>query len=173
MLTGADGSATVQSGTVASGSYAARLSASSATNSFAYARATLAAPEPDLVIGGDFRIQAEGPSGANVPLLRILSASGTRVMWLYRQNLASNKLYLNDGTSAHLLSGTLALNTWAHVEMRISGAGTSAGTVEVRLNGALVYSGSINIATVRTVQIGNDTKKQPFILFADSITITR
>src|SRR5579884_3927002 len=58
--TGGDGSATVQSRVVRSGTYAARLSESSSSGSFAYAREALSSPHMDLTASGDFWIAQEG-----------------------------------------------------------------------------------------------------------------
>jgi len=53
-------------------------------------------------------------------------------------------------------------------------AGSGASTVEVRVNGALVYqttTASLTTAGAQTLQIGCSTASQPFTLFADNITI--
>src|SRR5437763_11034430 len=56
--TGADAAATVESNAVASGRNAARLSATSASGSYAYARKTLATAQTDLDAAGDFDVSA-------------------------------------------------------------------------------------------------------------------
>jgi len=63
VATGGDGAATVVSDPVRSGAFAARLSATSATESYAYARRSLAERPQTLTIGLDVRVEAEGASG--------------------------------------------------------------------------------------------------------------
>src|SRR5712691_9174826 len=67
--TGADGTATVQSATVKTGTYAARLAATATAGSFAYARESLAGAQTDLTASGDFEVQSVGKNGGNVPIL--------------------------------------------------------------------------------------------------------
>ncbi len=172
--TGADGVATVQSVTVKSGSYAAQLSASAAAGSYAYAREALATAQTDLTASGDFQVTAEGPSGNNVPLLKLMDPSGATLAVLFRQNQSNNQLWLKHSGGYYQTSGTLPLNTWAHLELHVIAAGSGASTVEVRVNGALVYqttTASLTTAGAQTLQIGCSTASQPFTLFADNITI--
>jgi hypothetical protein len=54
-------------------------------------------------------------------------------------------------------------------------AGTGTSTVEVRLNGSLVYQSttlSLGSAGVRSIQIGNETSRQTFTIVADNILVT-
>jgi hypothetical protein len=171
--TGADGTATVQPGIGKNGTYGARLAETATTGSLAYARTTFAA-RTDLTVAGDVNVLAEGASGGNVPLLRLFDASGTRLVSLYRQNVAQDKLYVQHGGTSVLTSGRLALNTWAHVEIHVITAGTGTSTVEVRVNGAAIYqttTASLGTAGIPAIQIGNETAKQAFTLVADNITI--
>jgi hypothetical protein len=169
--TGADGTASVQTDTVKTGTYAARLAETANTGSLAYARAAFPA-QNDLLVSGDFRVLAEGVGGGNVPLLRLFDASGTRLVSVYRQNLAGNKLYVQYGATSYLASSTLPLNTWAHLELHVT-AGAGSGTVELRLNGSPVYSSSTATLSggLATVQLGNETAKQAFTLVADNISV--
>ncbi len=48
----------------------------------------------------DLLVATEGVSGANVPLLRLFDASGAGVLPLYRQSLASDKVYVSYDRSA-------------------------------------------------------------------------
>jgi hypothetical protein len=172
VATGADGSAVVQSSTVSRGSYAAQLSATATTGSFAYARKSLSSAQTDINMSGDFRILAQGAgTTGNVPLLRLLDPAGARLVTVFRQNGSGNKLYVAYGGQNHLTSSPLPLDTWAHVSVRTVAAG--AGTVEVRLDGSLVHSSSnanVGTAGVSTLQVGNDTKQQTFTLVADNIS---
>jgi hypothetical protein len=173
--TGVDGAATVQSSVVKSGSFAARLSETSTSGSYAYIRKTLSAPQTNLTASGDVHIAQEGASNANVPILRLFDSAGNRLISLFRQNQANNKLYVGYGGTNFLLSGTLPLSTWAHWDVHVTMGGAGASTVEVRLNGTQVYQTStanLGTASVATVQIGNETKAQTFTLYADNITVT-
>src|SRR5437764_12984601 len=84
--TGAGGTATVQSAVVKSGSYAAQLSETSTSGSYAYASRTLATAPTDLDVSGDFDTTVEGASGGNVRFVRLFDPSGALVVSLYRQN---------------------------------------------------------------------------------------
>ncbi|HEU4348825.1 MAG TPA: Ig-like domain-containing protein [Actinoplanes sp.] len=168
--TGADGTATVQAVTVKDGAFAARLSETANTGSFAYARAAIPA-QNSLDVSADVNVLAEGVSGGNVPLLRLFDASGTRIVSVFRQNLASNKVYVQHGGTSYLTTRTLTLNTWAHLDLRVTAAGAGASLVELRVDGVLAYSTSTASLTagVTAVQIGNETAKQGFTLAADNI----
>jgi hypothetical protein len=171
--TGADGSATVQSSVVKNGVYAARLSETSATGSFAYARATLAAPQTALTVSAYVDVLAEGASGGNVPLLRLFDSTGTRVLSLYRQNLSGNAVWVTYAGVRYLTSGLLPVGTWAQVEVHVIVAGNGTSTVEVRQNGALTYqsvSANLGTAGILTFQIGNETSAQTFTLAVDDVT---
>ena len=167
---GGDGSAVAQSSMVKTGSYAAQLSETSNTGSLAYVRKTLASPQVDLTASGDFQVLQEGVSGGNVPFFRFFTSGGTRIISLYRQNV-NGKIQVGYGGGNFVSSGTLALNTWANLQLHVTIAGT-ASTVEVRLNGNLVYSRtSANLGTtaVASLQLGNETAAQKFTLVADNI----
>src|SRR6266576_3979059 len=170
--TGGDGSATVQSSIVKSGSYAARLSETSTSGSLAYVRKTLASPQVDLTVSGDFQVLQEGASGGNVPFIRLFTGGGTRIINLYRQN-ATSKIQVGYGGGNFASSAPLALNTWANLQLHVIIAGATS-TVEVRLNGSLVYStASANLGTTAAaiLQIGNETAAQTFTLVADNIAV--
>jgi hypothetical protein len=174
--TGGDGTATVQSGLGTSGSDAAKLAETANSGSKADVRKTLSPAQTDLTASGDFQVSQEGASGGNVPLLRLFDSAGTRLISLFRQNQATNKLYVGYGGTNHLLSGTLPLSTWAHFDVHVIVGGTGASTVEVKLNGTVVYktsTASLGTAGVATVQIGNNTAGQTGTVYADNITVTR
>ena len=171
--TGGDGTATVQSATVHSGGFAARLTASSSSGSFAQARKTFASAEPDLSVSGWFRLQAEGAGGGNVPLLRLFDAGGARVVSVFRQNASADRVYVQHSGAFHQTTAKLPLNTWAQFDLRVTGAGTSTGALELRVNGLLVYQATSSaLVSARTVQIGNDTKAQAFAIVVDDVFAT-
>lgn len=176
VVTGADGTAAVQSAVARSGTYAARLSATTATDSRAYIRRDLGASYTDVTVAADILVQQEGASGANVPIFRLFDAAGTRLMSVYRQNVDSNRVYAAVGSTRWLTSGRLPLGSWGRFELHVTTTGTGTSLIEVRLDGALVLqvaNASLGTAGVRSIQLGNDTTKQAFALVADNILVTR
>jgi len=176
VVTGADGQALVQSSLVWSGAYAAELSATSLTGSRAYARAILPASEVNLTVSGYFHILTEGSSGANVTLLRLFDANGTRLLSLFRQNLARDAVYVGHSGSNVRTSGLLPLNTWSYFTLHVVTNGSGAGIIELSQDGNLIYqtsSANLGSTGILSVQIGNDTAKQTFRLVADDILISR
>jgi Bacterial Ig-like domain len=169
--TGGDGTAAVQTDVVKTGVYAARFAETANTGSLAYARAPFPV-QNDLLVSGDFKILTEGVSGANVPLLRLFDSTGTRIVSVYRQNLAGDKLYVQYGGTSYLATKTLPLNTWAHLDLHVTAAGTGVSVIELKLNGTSVYSTTVGTLStgVAAVQVGNETAKQTFALVADNIT---
>jgi hypothetical protein len=168
-----DGSAIVQSSTVKTGSFAARLSETSNTSSKAYVRKNLATPENNITVSGWFMITQEGASNANVPIFRLYDSTGKRLLTLYRQNLSSNRVYVTDGGTRLLASRTMPLNTWVKFDLHIIVAGNGASTIEVYMDGVLAAqttTANLGTAGVSTLQIGNDTARQAFTMFADEIT---
>lgn len=174
VVTGGDGSATVQGSIVRTGAFATRLSESANTGSVAYLRGDLGGNRMELTASASVRIDAEGASGANVPLLRLFDPTGKRLLVLYRQNLSGNQLWVTDSvTTRTLTSGVLPLNTWARYDVHVIVNGT-ASTIDVRLNGTTIMQTTVaNLGTagVRFAQLGNDTAKQTFTLFADDVSV--
>jgi hypothetical protein len=77
------------------------------------------------------------------------------------------------GGSHAATSGSLPLDTWGNVSVHVLVAGT-ASTVEIRLNGSLIYQdtdANLGTATLMTIQLGNDASAQAFALFADTIQV--
>jgi hypothetical protein len=176
VTTGGDGSASVQGATFNSGAFAALLSETANTGSAAYLRKSLPASELDLTVSGYFRITQEGVSGGNVPLIRLYSSSGTRLLTLYRQNLDSDHVWLSDGVTRFSTTGLIPLNTWVKVDLRVVTSGTGASGIQLYINDVLVFNtttASLGTSGVLTAQIGNDTTKQTFTLFADDVTIKK
>jgi hypothetical protein len=171
--TAGDGTATVQSANVRTGSFAAKLSESANSGSKAYVRSTLSSPQQDLTASGDFQVLQQGASGGNVPFFRFLDPSGTRIVSVYRQNGTTGTIGLTYQGSFHATTGTLALNTWTTVSMHVITNG-AASTITVNLNGTQIYqstSASLGTAGTTTLQIGNDTAAQAFGIVADTITV--
>jgi hypothetical protein len=171
VATAGDGTAQVQSTVVKSGGFAGRLSETANVGSTAYARKTFGSPLSDLTVTGWFDLLAEGVSGGNVPLLRLFDAAGARLVVVYRQNLSGDSIWLTIGSNRFSTTGKLPLSTWGQLDLRITGAGTASGTLELRLNGNLIYqsASAVLAAPILTLQIGNDTARQTFTLVADDI----
>jgi PKD repeat protein len=170
---GGDGTAVVQSTIVRTGSLAAQLSESSTSGSFAYARKTVSAVQQDVTASGDFQVRQEGASGGNVPFFRLLDPSSVRVVTLYRQNATGGQIWVGYAGGHFSTTGTLPLNTWGSLSLHVITNGTSS-TVEVRLNGTLIYqtsSASLGTSGIATVQIGNDTAAQAFTIVVDTINV--
>jgi len=68
----------------------------------------------------------------------------------------------------------VSLNTWAHVSLHvIAGNGSGIATVDLTLDGSVIYqTTTATLPPVRTVQIGNETARQPMDLYVDSVVIT-
>jgi archaellum component FlaF (FlaF/FlaG flagellin family) len=170
--TGADGTATVQSAVVKSGTYAAQLTETATSGSFAYTRETLSADQSQLTVSGDFQITTEGTSAQNVPIIRLFDAAGTRRVSLFRQSQAGNKIYIGYNGTNYSTTGLLPLGTWGHFDLKVV-AGSGAATVEVRLNGTLIYATAVGtVPAIRTLQIGNETAAQPMGTYVDNLGAT-
>lgn len=169
--TGSAATAGVQSQIARSGSYAARLSAT--TSSSSYARKAFSTAQTDLTVAADLRIASGGSSG-NVPLIRMFDAGGTRLLSLYRQNEDYDRLYVQHSGRYNSTSGALALNAWGRLEVTVKTAG-SASAVVVKLDGTTIHqttAASLGTAGVQTMQLGNDTYGQPFDVVADNVLAT-
>jgi hypothetical protein len=170
--TGGDGSAAVQEQIVSEGRFAARLAASAASSSRAFARQSFGSPERAVTVAGDFQLLAEGAKGANVPIFRLLDASGMRLLSLYRQNRAGDRLEVSHSGRRFRTGGRLQLHSWSRLELRVVTAGDGSSTVEVRQDGALIYetsAASLGTGGVAAFQIGNDTAGQAFDLVGDAL----
>jgi hypothetical protein len=171
--TGGDGTAIVQTSIVRTGSLAAQLAESSNSGSKAYIRKTFASAQQDLTASGDFQVRKEGASGGNVPLFRLLDPTSARLVSVYRQNATGGAIGVTYGGSHFSTTGSLPLSTWGTIVLHVITAGTGS-TVEVRLNGTLIYrttSAGLGTAGVSTVQLGNDTAAQAFNTVADTISV--
>ncbi|HEV8688332.1 MAG TPA: Ig-like domain-containing protein [Gaiellaceae bacterium] len=170
---GADGSAVVQTTTVKAGTFAAELAETATTGSRAFVQKTLAAAQTDLTVSGDFQILQEGAAGGNVPIFRLFDPAGVRLLSLYRQNQDLDKIRVTQSGIGVTTTGRLPLNTWGHFDLHVITAGAGASTIEVKLDGVLVYTtttASLGTTGVLTLEIGNDTVAQTFRLVADSIS---
>ena len=171
--TAGDGTAAIQSAIVSTGALAAQLSESANAASKAFVRKTFNAAQQDVTGSADFRVLKEGATGGNVPFFRFLDPSASRLVSVYRQN-GSGAIGLTFPNGTHgSTAAKLPLDTWATVALHVIINGASS-TVEVRLNGTLVYQStaqSLGTAGVSTLQIGNDTAAQAFTAVVDTVDV--
>ena len=171
--TGGDGTATVQSATVKTGTYAARLTATAAAGSLAYARKSLAGTQTDLTASGDLQVQSEGKPGGSVPILGLFDAASTKLVSLNRQN-KSGGIWVSYANTRNTTTASLSLNTWAQIQLHVVATGAATGTVDVVVNGATVYhstTATLPATGLSSVQIGSDSASQAFAVVADNIWV--
>ncbi len=175
VLTGTEGSATIQTSIVQTGARAARLSATSNTGSYAYARKSFPAAVTQMTAQGWFRVEQEGASGSNVPIYRMYDPNGARLVSVYRQNQSGGQIWVQHSGGYYSTTGAMPLQQWGKVQVRVVANGTGASTVEVRMNDVIIYSttsASIGAAGMLTLQLGNDVKGQTFAIIADDIVVS-
>src|SRR4051794_14965471 len=153
--TGVDGTAVVQSAVTAAGSFAAELTSTATTGSYAFARRDFAPAPTSLTVGGSYRIDSEGLAGGNVPLLRLYDPAGARLVSLYRPNGATTLWVGHSGANTRT-TGHLTTGAWARIEVDVVTAGAGASTLVVRVDGTEVYrttTASLGTAGVGRLQI--------------------
>ena len=167
--------ARIQKRLVRSGHWAAEFSASAIYGSYAYARRILPQAEQNLTTSADFRIMAEGLMHSNVPLLRLFNAANQRVISIYRQNHLRNQIWVDYHGIYRRTTGVLPLNRWGHLDVQVSMGGKSAGSVEVRLNGALIYRdmhARLTGTSLQAIQIGDEARHQRFDVAVDNVAVS-
>lgn len=173
------GTVTVKVSTVLShsGACAAYLHATTDSGSLAYLSAPLPAGSPSASADGWFNITQAGVDGNNVPYFRFFSGS-TRVADIYRYN-NNGQLWLRVTSPSgsfvftKLISASIPLNSWHHVEMRVvpNGAATS---IQVSFDGTSVYSSNtVNTAatSLSRVQLGAEHSRQMGDTYIDDVII--
>ena len=171
VTTGGDGTFAVQGAEVATGAAAARWAISANTGSVAYARRSVGAPLSDVTVTFAGRVDVEGATGSNVPLLRLLDASNARLVYVYRQNLSSNRVYVSYNGGFFQTTGTLALGVFARFSLHVIVNG-AASTVSLTENGTSVYStttASLPARQVASLQLGNEVVKQAGTAVIDDV----
>jgi len=167
VTTKGSGTATVQSGTVHAGTYAATFTTTAMSGSAAYARTALSTSVADLTVAAAVRVDAEGASGGDVPLLRLFDASGTRIINLYRQN-ATGVVWVRYGSTYAKTGAKLPLGVWADVKLRVAGS-----TLQASMNGASIFStDSATLTPAKTVLLGNEVSGQAATLDVDDVSLT-
>lgn len=170
--TGRGGSARAESVPGATGAFAAHLAATD-TKATAHLRRTLASPRSDLSVSLRAVVIKEGPTGGNVPLVRLLDSTGARVLSVYRANASADKVYVQHGATNALTSALLPLATWKRLDLRVVVNGASS-RIDLLVDGVTAYSTSAaNLAApISVVQLGNEVKGQVFELGADDVVAT-
>jgi hypothetical protein len=158
------------------GQAAVHLSAGRDKGAFATARLVLPSPQAALTIGFDLKVHLDGPSGGNVPLLRVLDSDGKRLATIYRQNQADSRIWVGLAGDHFPTQARLDLDTWGHLAVEIRPIGRDAGSmISVRLDGRLV--GQVPAPAFKKptsiIQIGNESTNQPFDLFIDDVRVSR
>jgi hypothetical protein len=173
--TGGDGTATVQGSIVRTGQFAARLTESGNAGSFAKVTRSLGASQKDVTVSLDIRIDAEGPSGLVVPIVRVYDGAGTRLLSLYRRNANFNGVGVSNAGATYNTSGSLPLGTWRRYSVRLVAAGAGASTVTVAQDGAQIFTtttANLGTSGAASIQLGNENAAQPFTLEADGVQVT-
>lgn len=128
---------------------------------------------------GWFNITTAGVTGNNVPYFRFFSGS-TRIADIYRYN-NNGQLWLRvtapDGTFVYtkLISGSISMNAWHHVSMRVSARGSSS-VVQVWFDGVQKYSSSavrMSATSLSKVQLGAEHNRQKGDQYIDDVIVKR
>lgn len=161
-----DGTATVQTSPVYDGAYAACLHTSDVSPSLANLTKALPAGTTQASTDGWFDMTTAGPDGNDQPYFRFFSGT-TRIVDTYRYNSTGQpwlRVLQPNGTFAYtrLSTAAIPLNTWHRVQMSVVAAG-SASTVQVWLDGAQVYNGTVDLPAqaITSMMLGAEHYPQP------------
>ena len=174
------GTAAVTSPLAKTGTCSAKLHVTNDSGSLAnLSTPTLASGTKTVYADGWFDITTAGVSGNDVPYFRVFSGS-TRVADVYRYN-SNGQLWLRvtapNGTFVYtkLISGSITLNAWHRVQMRVTSNGTKS-TIQVWFDGVLKYSSSaVSMAGtgLSKVQMGAEHNRQMGDCYIDNVVIKR
>jgi hypothetical protein len=133
-----DGSATIETSAAKTGTCGALLHVTANASSRAYLNKTLGGAA-EIWADGWFNVKVEGASGSNVPYWRLFDSAGTRLVDVYRTNVAG-ALYLRlpNGSGGFVytsLGRTVALDTWHEIKVHVM---ASSGTVEIWYDGTKI-----------------------------------
>ena len=174
------GTATMSSSRAKTGTRSAKLHVTTDSGSLAnLSSPAFASGTKTSYADGWFNITVAGVSGNDVPYFRFFSGS-TRVADIYRYN-SNGQLWLRvtspSGTFVYtkLISGSISLNAWHHVSMRVTANG-SASTVQVWFDGVQRYSStSVSMlgSSLSKVQLGAEHNRQKGDEYIDDVIIKR
>jgi hypothetical protein len=172
--TGADGTATVPTDNPKTGTYGAKLTATTTTGSVAYLRKSLVASRNDTTASADLRLVNDGPSNVTIPLITLNDAGGKRVASIYRMNVTGKLSVQDTGTAAYATGVVLPLDQWANIKLHAVATGPGTSTIEAWVNDNLIFrSTTANLAVngAKTLQIGNTSAGRPYTLLADNMVV--
>lgn len=174
------GTATISSSRAKTGTHSAKLHVTTDSGSLAnLASPAFTSGTKTSYADGWFNITVAGVSGNDVPYFRFFSGS-TRVADIYRYN-SNGQLWLRvtspSGTFVYtkLISGSISLNAWHHVSMRVTANG-SASTIQVWFDGVQRYSStSVSMlgSSLSKVQLGAEHNRQKGDEYIDDVIIKR
>lgn len=177
---GGDGTATVSTAAKRTGYRSAKIHVTTNAGSLAnLSSPTFRAGTKTAYADGWFNITRIGVTGNNVPYFRFFSGS-TRVADIYRYN-NNGQLWLRvrapNGSFVYtkLIAGSISLNAWHRVEMRVTTNGTSS-TIQVWFDGVQKYSSSsvrLAVTTLSKVQLGAEHSRQKGDFYIDNVIIKR
>ncbi|WP_177235877.1 hypothetical protein [Arthrobacter sp. ov118] len=173
------GTATLSSSQHHAGSKSAKLHVTTDSGSLANLSTTFASGTKTLYADGWFNITVAGVSGNDVPYFRFFSGS-TRIADIYRYN-SNGQLWLRvtapNGTFVYtkLIAGSITLNAWHRVAMRVTANGSSS-TIQVWFDNVRRYSStSVSMlgSSLSKVQLGAEHNRQKGDEYIDDVIIKR
>jgi hypothetical protein len=170
-----DGTAVVSTTAAHTGNCGALLHATSGASSRAYLNKTLGGTG-EVWAEGWFNVKAEGASGSNVPYWRLFTSGGTRVVDIYRTNVAGELwMRLPNGSGGFTytkLGRTPALGTWHQIRLH---AAAGSGTVQVWYDGSPVadVTGRAIGTSYQSIQIHAEHFAQQGDLAVDDVVLKR
>jgi hypothetical protein len=184
VTTGGEGTVNIAAAGGQDGGPAARITVPNYTsNSIAYLKHPLAAPEYGLSAVGYFRVtsggcdSSAGYSAGNVPFFRFFDANAQRVVGLYRINGSCSKtakLYVQHSGNFWRTGKNMSFGAWYKLELR-AGVGTPGSSpVQVYVNDDLVYETNIannGLKPFTSVNIGNEHANQVGDFYADKVRL--
>ena len=165
--TGGSGTATVVSGAVLTGDLGARLVSSSTQGSTASIRKALGS-QTSLALEWDARV-ASASTSRSFTLVKVYNSSG-RVLSLVRN--PSGTLSLQDAATTVAVGASVP--TGQVVRLRLTVTNGAAGTVRLAVDGAEVFSSTMNVGTsaLTSLRLGDDSKRRAHDYRVDNVRVT-
>lgn len=167
--TGPQGSAATQTSIVWDGGHAARLSATTAPNSYSYAFRSLPAARTDVEVQSQVRIVSQG--ARDIEVLNLKGPDGT--LAAVEREAVTGNIVVRVGTARFVTGASLPLSEWHHVALRAVTAGNGRSKVSLYLDGRQLYgtsSASLGTAGMTRVQIGNESKREASEAIFDNVS---
>jgi hypothetical protein len=157
---GAD--AEVQTALVKTGTHAARITA---TRDSAFIRRNIGTTVKTVTAAADVQMVQQGSATVTV-----LELEGEKDGGVALQRASNGQLKLRIGSSTVSTAASLPAGTWARLSVRIVNAGSNA-SVEVRMDGTVIHSGTGSTRGIKAVTLGNEGKAA-FDAVVDDVLIT-